>query len=504
MLMVIYARASPGEHSRRSVPEQLRLGRQKAVALAGGAPLELREFEDPETSGDISPHDRPGFAGALATARTERAAYFICLDPDRFSRDVYQALGAAQEVDATGARLTFVLHEYDMSPEGRLFFTLRIAIAEYEKHKIRERTQRGIRAKLARGGLPYAPRPYGYRFNKETDSLEVVPEQAWWVRQIYRWVTEAQMGPQLIARQLNGLGVPAARGHWWYKQAVSRIVRNPVYKGALVVNKTDQSGMRRNRHLPPDQRISRRSRPPEQWITLPAAALVSPETWAEAQAVLAARRQRRLAHRRGAYLLTGLCTCGRCGRPCHGFSNGRGCRYYVCGGRRPRERPQPPAAPCTLPYQRAEAVEQQALAQVRGWLRDADAYQAARLLALSPAGPHGTENGLHRLRQVRSQLEQEWDRRLDAFQRGLVRDPGRALRDLEAIRRRVESLRSQEEALVQAAERAGCQPETAGLAVDMEARLHRLDREEWCMAFRMLVDRVTLHPGAVIAVTPRA
>lgn len=505
MLAVIYARASPGEHSRRSVPEQLRLARRRAMELAGGQGLTIREFDDPETSGDIPPADRPGYAAALAAAREGRAAWFVCLDPDRFSRDVYQALGAAQEVDRTGARLTFVLHEYDMSPEGRMFFTFRVAIAEYEKHKIKERTQRGIRAKLARGGLPYAPRPYGYRFDKESDRLEVLPEQAAWVAAMYRWVAEERLGPQRIADRLNGLGVPAPRGRRWYRQAVSRMLRNPVYRGELVVRKTDQSGMRRNRHLPPEQRVSRRPRPPEEWVALPAPPVVSPELWKQAQAVLD-RLRRRPAQPPAGYLLTGLAVCGLCGRPCHGFSNGRGSRYYVCAGRHGGREHRGPgqAEPCRLPHLRSGPLETQVRAVVGRWLEEPAAFSAARERWLAERGG-GVQAELALVRRRRAELEAEWDRRLAAYHKGWVRDPGQAAAEMAELRRRVEALRRQEAALAAGAPDPGAgAPAGLGSPEQIRQLLCQLDPTGWQTAIRLLSERVVLHPDRAPRVEPRA
>lgn len=511
MLAVIYARVSPGEHSKKghSMAEQLKLCRQKATELAQGAPVEVQEFSDSDTSGDIPPADRRGFAEALATAKSRRAAWFICLDPDRFSRDTYQALGAAQDVDRTGAKLEFVLHSYENSPEGQLFFTLRVGIATFEKHKIKERTQRGIRGKLAKGGLPFAPRPYGYRFDKESDTLQVVDEQARWVRDMFSWILEERMGPHLIAQRLNELGAPAPRGSWWYKQGVAKMLRNPVYMGRLVVMKTDQSGMRRNRHLPPDQRAKKRRRPPEEWVSLPVAPLVEPELWARAQGILDEGRRRRPGAPLTPYLLTGVCVCGLCGRPGHGFSNGAGRRYYICSGRhhglKYLDPARHPEGPCKLPHLRIEPIEEHVRQVVGGWLANPNEYRATRRQAREEAAQGAPAGELERIQAARAELEAEWDRRVELFQRGLVRDQSRAQAEIEEVQRRVEALRRQEEALLLRAEySAAAEPDDLDdVAAAMAGRLNDLDDEEWRMAIRMLVARVVLQPGSKPKVDPR-
>lgn len=504
MLAVVYARVSPGEHSKRgySRAEQLELCRQKARTLAADSPLEILEFSDSDTSGDIPHDDRPGLASALAAARRHGADLFICLDPDRFSRDTYQALGAAQAVDATGARLEFVLHGRDTSPEGQLFFTLRLAIATFEKHKIKERTQRGIRGKLRRGELPYAPRPYGYRFNKETDTLEVSEEQAVWVRRMFRWVIDDLAGPTLIARRLNDLAVPTARGGArWHKQTVARMLQNPVYAGRLVVNKSDQTGLRRNRFLPAAARAKRRPKPASEWVTLAVPALVDAALWQRAQAVLARRRRRGAGAARTAYLLTGVAVCGLCGRSCHG-AGGSDRRYYVCSGRQSRAR-GPGTERCPLPHLRKELLESRVLRTLRDWLADPAAYLAAQQAIAAADTPDLAAQQRH-LEQAIAALEHEWDRRVEAYQQGWVRDRQKAATAIAAVRQRLASLQDQAAAL---AARAAALPTgadgTAPPHTVLDARIDAMGPLEWRQAIAMLLEKVIVDAEANPQLQPR-
>lgn len=506
MLAVLYARVSPGEHAKKgySVDEQLRECRAKATALAAGQPVAVSEFTDVETSGDIDPLDRPGFAAALQTARAERAAYFLCLDPDRFSRDLYQALGAARTVDATGARLEFVVQEFSHTPEGQLFFHLRLAMAQFEKSHLARRTQRGIRGKLAQGKLPWAPRPYGYMFDRNSDMLVVVPEQADWVRRMYEWVVREGMGPLLIARRLNELGVKPPRANWWYKQRLSCILRNPVYKGELVVNKTDQRGMRKNRHLPPGKKVRKRLRPRSEWVSIRVPAVVDPVTWEKAQEILAGNRRRHPGGPLTPYLLTGVCVCGICGRPCHGFSNGQSRRYYICAGRHPDMR-YPDSRRrsherCGLPHLRSGPIDETVCATVRQWLDSPEEYRRGREAARQSA--HGNPAAdLERLRRAVADLESEWDRRLKAYQQGLVRDVARAQAEIAQVKDRLLILRRQEEVLV--AHQASTDREMPGGGGSLRTQIDGFDAEDWRQAIHLLVSRVTLYPDRLPEIQPR-
>lgn len=67
----------------------------------------------------------------------------------------------ADEVDSAGAKLYLVTSSYDASPEGKLF-SMPGAIAEFEKTELRERTQRGKRAKALAGKVVFNDHAYGY------------------------------------------------------------------------------------------------------------------------------------------------------------------------------------------------------------------------------------------------------------------------------------------------------------------------------------------------------
>ena len=83
-----------------------------------------------------------------------------------------------EEFEHSGCILVFVNFVWKDTPEGRLFYSLRGAIAEFEKEKIKERTMRGLRQKAIQGGLTHDPRAFGYAYNKQTNNLDIVPEEA--------------------------------------------------------------------------------------------------------------------------------------------------------------------------------------------------------------------------------------------------------------------------------------------------------------------------------------
>ncbi len=79
-------------------------------------------------------------------------------------------------------------------------------------------------------GMGLGKTPFGYRIGAN-QKLEVVPEEAETVIQIYRMYLERNMGFRLIARHLNEQGITTRRGGRWSIVGIRDILRNRVYLG---------------------------------------------------------------------------------------------------------------------------------------------------------------------------------------------------------------------------------------------------------------------------------
>lgn len=384
-LIIVYARVSTEDQARSgySLGEQLRACRALAeqLAAAAGAPASIVEFTD-DMSGELL--ERPGLQAALELVRTQKASHFVCLDPDRLARRMVLLLLVTDQIESAGCQLEFVQHDYQETAEGKFFYQLRGAVAEFEKAKILERTARGARGKARDGGLPHLVRLFGYDFVKgagkvkATEVLVPSPTEADWVRAIVHWCADEGLGPLAIANRLNELGVPTkVRGAWQHGQ-VRRILRHEVYTtGRLALGKRDHKGIAVARRLPEEDRrrkgISLTARPkaPEHWQYVQVEPIVPADLWHRAQEVLAGFRvgARAENHRDRVRMLTGLGRCGVCGSPLY-YLNGR---KIVCSGRYEHHwKPGVTPSDCTLPAKQHVAVEAAVWAEVKSWFQDRD------------------------------------------------------------------------------------------------------------------------------------
>jgi site-specific DNA recombinase len=402
VIALIYVRVSTEDQAKRgySLPEQLSECRQRAKALGAAETIEIVD----DVGGDLL--ERPKMEQTRQLVRAGNIMWFICFDPDRFSRNLLNQLLVTDEIDKAGIELIFIQHQREKTAEGNLFYAIRGAIAEFEKKKILERTQRGKRGKAKQGLLPGYCNPFGYTMDTEADQLVVNEAEARWVRQIFEWASNAdpdeRIGQYRIAERLNQLGVPAPRGTHWYRSTVAGILRNPLYTGIMKWGQYDHTGIHQARRIgaKPSRKVARA---PEQVIELPVPVLVSPAVFGRVHEFIRVDRHRRSRGR--TYLLTGIAYCGLCGA--HMQTKTTSHRYLVCANRYPGYRDmgverRSLTRPCGLPHIRAQAVEEYVWATVCEWLNNRAACE--NTLEAGPAQV-GAQAALQRdLELVESQI----------------------------------------------------------------------------------------------------
>lgn len=288
MLGIVYGRVSTDEQGKQghSLGEQVRICSERARAMGA---TEVVVFQD-TISGSIL--DRPGLNDAREMVRSG-ASLFICLDPDRLARDLLLQLIVTEEIEKSGCKLVFVQHDYQNTPEGQMFYQFRGAISQYERAKIRERTERGRRASVISGKRVGGTVPFGYQHDPDSPGRLLVNEEE---AEIVRYVFRQFIGGQslgALAREVDSLGVRGRRGGLWTAASVRLILRNQTYTGAMAHRYPTDGGYAT--------------------AMIPVPPIITPEVFEAAQKAMA-RNARASKARRGHHLLSGLCYCALCGR----------------------------------------------------------------------------------------------------------------------------------------------------------------------------------------------
>jgi DNA invertase Pin-like site-specific DNA recombinase len=218
----------------------------------------------------------------------------IMLKIDRLARTTLAALLAFETLEELGVSLVFVEESIDTStPAGRLMRDILAAFAAHERATIVERMGSARYRKALRGEWPGSAIPFGYRLAEDSKSFEVDEAEARLVRRAYALRLSGLAMPA-VAKQLTAEGFTTRerkdgkRG--WKSSNLTRLIRQPVYKGEGVTLK-----VRRDPH-------DAKSVEPFHWE---APALVSAEDFDKATATKLAKAPKNVGQRTRLYAFSG-------------------------------------------------------------------------------------------------------------------------------------------------------------------------------------------------------
>jgi len=495
LLAVIYIRVSTEEQVKHgySLSGQEDACLKKAGEIGAGTLI----FKDEGITGAVL--ERPGLQAALDACKNPDCKYFIVYDPDRLSRKLAHQLMLADAIEKEGCKLEFVNFEWIDTPEGRLFYSLRGAIAEYEREKFKVRSRFGKLAKARKGLLTHNPGLYGYRYIPGKSTLEINEETAI----IYNRMVEMALSgasPEEISHRLNEQKIPGPGGGKWYRQTIRRILRNYSYTGTLYLNKYLAEGVKTARVT--GRSLSYRLRSREEWIAVSIPPLISTEKWETIQLLLNSKKGNR-GGKVYSYPLSGLLYCGQCGSPMHGNNSrnpqGKVYRYYVCSkkyGQQDRKN----LARCNMPALNCDQVEEVVWDKVSEWLKDPDAM-VRDSQDESHIKAYEKEKGML-LNQLKDLTKQK-ERIFTAFRKGLI-----DLGELESVTIEInESRKNCENRLAEIEQKLAAGEQLEGnlmklkeLAKQVVSRLEFLDNEERSHVIRLLVKKITVFPGNEIVI----
>lgn len=300
----VYTRVSTDDQATRgySLSSQLKACRQRANELGA---TNIIDYIDDGHSGAFL--DRPGMNELREAIRRKEIDVVICYDPDRFARNLSHQLIVTEEIENSGARLEFINFDWQNTPEGRLFYSIRGAVSAYEREKIKERSMRGKKEKALAGKIVNNTNPYGYRYDKEAGTYVIHEEEAEMVRNIFKWYTEEGLGLLRICERLALHGYRTRTGKpYWAISSVNHILTNEMYTGTAWAFKTYK------RKIAP-KKYDRYIRPKEDWVAIPVPQIIDHATFeaTKRQAALNLKwADRNVKHN---YLLRGLVECPVCG-----------------------------------------------------------------------------------------------------------------------------------------------------------------------------------------------
>jgi DNA invertase Pin-like site-specific DNA recombinase len=173
--------------------------------------------------------ERPAFLQMMDDARGGIVQAIYCYRIDRFSRSLKDFIVTFNELVDLGVEFISLNEGIDSrTPYGTFMVQLMALLGELERSTIRERTMVGKRGKAEKGKYFAGRPPYGYRWNKKAERMELNEEQSPIVREMIELYISGKTTPA-IARVFTKKGYPRPDGKAlkWNADMISRTLRNP-------------------------------------------------------------------------------------------------------------------------------------------------------------------------------------------------------------------------------------------------------------------------------------
>ncbi len=294
---VIYARVSKQRDESVSIEAQIEQCRLRARSLGANV---LQVFADDGISGQTDKH-RPSFMRAKTFCLAGGVDYLITWSTSRFARNLVDLWRNSAELKEAGTRLECLNADVDDETDsGFISKVFHGAMDEMFTRQVARDTLRSQKKSAEQGFWTGGHMPYGYRGEKEGGRTRLQPcaSDGPVVQTMFSLCLDG-LGALAIADRLNERGL-LMRGKRWAKNTVAYMLRNEIYTGVRIFNKTARKG----RVVKPEAEWVRKDSHP---------ALVSKEDFEKVQTMINDRTPHQSGgSHRSTFLFTGLLKCSAC------------------------------------------------------------------------------------------------------------------------------------------------------------------------------------------------
>lgn len=292
--VALYIRVSTEEQALRGYSLEAQRETLESYAKAHG--MIIVDFYQDEGKSARKPYrTRPEFMRLLHDVESGKIDLILFIKLDRWFRNVGDYHEVQKILDRHKVPWQAVLEDYEtVTSSGQFKVNIMLAVAQNEADRTSERIRVVFDSKIKHGTVPSGHIPFGYRIG-ENKRLEVVPEQAAIVRDIFETYT-ANVSQRATLRY-----VQATYGLSWCFQTIKRILRCSLYIGVY-----DRNGRTNPDYCP---------------------AIVSPELFSTVQKLLDVNVKAAPSGR--VYLFTSILVCDECGHKLT-VAIAKGYVYYRC------------------------------------------------------------------------------------------------------------------------------------------------------------------------------
>jgi len=163
--------------------------------------------------------DRPGLVAMLKDAAAGKFSIILAWREDRLYRGMRAMLYVLETVQEHKIEIVLARETFDAK-----IAPLKAWVAGMELEGMKERMTMGVKARLRAGKANTGQDRYGYRRNGE--KIEIVEDEAHWVRQLFRWYNERvpinEIRRRLIAAKVPQKGASPRPKIQWSRPVIQR------------------------------------------------------------------------------------------------------------------------------------------------------------------------------------------------------------------------------------------------------------------------------------------
>jgi site-specific DNA recombinase len=246
MEAAIYARVSSEKQAEKdlSIPAQLKALRR--YTLERGWNIVDEYVDEAESARSAS---RPAFQDMIAAVKKKEKPFDIILvwKLSRFARNREDSIIYKSLLRKRGISVISINEKIDDTAAGRLLEGMIEVIDEFYSVNLAQDTMRGMKENVNRGFFNGGLVPFGYRKiefsvgGSHKTKLEPDEVEAPIVKRAFQMALDGKGGKE-IAQMLNADGFRTRAGKLFGTTIINYWLRNPVYTGTLVWNRTDRTG----------------------------------------------------------------------------------------------------------------------------------------------------------------------------------------------------------------------------------------------------------------------
>ena len=171
-------------------------------------------------------------------AKQNKFDLIITKEISRFSRNTLDSIKYTRELLSYGVAVLFLNDNINtLLPDSELRLTIMASMAQDEIRRLSERVKFGMQRSIEKGTILGNNKLYGY--NKLNNELIINKEESLIVKRLYNLYVINDLSLTKIAKLFNKENIKTNNNNKWSTATLSRMIRNPKYKGYYCGKKTE-------------------------------------------------------------------------------------------------------------------------------------------------------------------------------------------------------------------------------------------------------------------------